>query len=242
MPADLRYARPPTFTPPSPIVGERELVLAYMPLVRQVVRQLASQMDGVIGREDMEQIGAIGLLEALRRYGEIDGGFGSFARLRIRGAILDELRRTDWRPRGVRQSAHRQRDAERALRRALGRDPTEAEISESLGITSEAYRRSLMDQCAEAMLQFDEAVHAELIWHDDGPEQLLLRRRSLRQALAHLAPNEQRVIQLYYEFDMTLKEIAEVMALTEARICQINKVALRKMRMALTETPRAGNG
>ena len=94
---------------------EQQQLVAYAPLVKRIVRQLGTQVSGVMGREDMEQIGLMGLLEALRRYGAPDTGFSSYASLRVRGAILDELRRQDWRPRAVRQDSHRQRDALRAL-------------------------------------------------------------------------------------------------------------------------------
>lgn len=108
---------------------EQRALREYAPLVKRVVRQLSAQASAVMDREDMEQIGLMGLLEALRRYGSPDAGFGSFAALRVRGAILDELRRQDWRPRTVRQDSHKQRDALRALtprarpRADRGRDP-----------------------------------------------------------------------------------------------------------------------
>src|SRR5689334_23788508 len=88
------------------VADEQKHLLAYAPLVKRIVRQLNSQVQGAIDRDDMEQIGLMGLLEALRRYGEPDASFGSYASLRVRGAILDELRRQDWRPRAVRQHSH----------------------------------------------------------------------------------------------------------------------------------------
>jgi RNA polymerase sigma factor for flagellar operon FliA len=107
------------------VADEQKYLLAYAPLVKRIVRQLNSQVQGAIGRDDMEQIGLMGLLEALRRYGQPDAAFGSYAGLRVRGAILDELRRQDWRPRAVRQQSHKLRDAVRELTRKLGREPSE---------------------------------------------------------------------------------------------------------------------
>lgn len=86
--------------------SEQQRLLEHVPLVKRVVRQLHAQASAVLDREDMEQIGLMGLLEALRRYGPPDERFPAFATLRIRGAILDELRRQDWRPRSVRQDSH----------------------------------------------------------------------------------------------------------------------------------------
>lgn len=217
---------------------EQRHLLAYAPLVKRIVRQLNSQISGAIDRDDMEQIGLMGLLEALRRYGEPDGAFGSYASLRIRGAILDELRRQDWRPRAVRQQSHRLRDGVRALTRRLGREPGEQEIIDGLGITSEAYQAYQMDENAELIASFDEVLQDTVSGAQSapGPEEQLMVRRSLEQALHGLDEREQRVIQMYYEFELSYKEIAAVLGLTDARVCQLNKAALGKMKALLQGT------
>jgi len=216
-------------------VDEQRHLLAHAPLVRRVVRQLASQAVGAMDREDMMQIGLMGLLEALRRYGEPDERFGAYAALRVRGAILDELRRQDWRPRTVRQESHRLRDGVRELTRRLGREPSEAEIVKALGITAEDYVTYQQDTNSEQMASFDELVqdlHQQPGAHH-SPEAEWIARRSIEQALMALNEREQRVVQLYYEFELSLKEIAAVLQLTEARVCQINKSALQKMKTLL---------
>lgn len=216
-------------------VDEQRQLLAHAPLVRRVVRQLASQAAGAMDREDMMQIGLMGLLEALRRYGEPDERFGAYAALRVRGAILDELRRQDWRPRTVRQESHRLRDGVRELTRRLGREPSEAEIVKALGITAEDYVAYQQDTNSEQMASFDELVqdlHQQPGAHH-SPEAEWIARRSIEQALMALNEREQRVVQLYYEFELSLKEIAAVLQLTEARVCQINKSALQKMKTLL---------
>lgn len=216
------------------VADEQKHLLAYAPLVKRIVRQLNSQIAGAIDRDDMEQIGLMGLLEALRRYGEPDGAFGGYAALRIRGAILDELRRQDWRPRAVRQHSHKLRDAVRALTRQLGREPGEQEIVANLGITIEEYQGYLMDENAEQIASFDEVLQDSLS-NDSAPspEEQLLVRRSLEQALRGLDEREQRVVQMYYEFELSYKEIAAVLDLTDARVCQLNKAALGKMKAVL---------
>jgi len=222
-------------TPPShSVADEQKHLLAYAPLVKRIVRQLNSQIAGAIDRDDMEQIGLMGLLEALRRYGEPDAAFGSYASLRIRGAILDELRRQDWRPRAVRQQSHKLRDAVRALTRKLGREPSEPEIMGALGLTPEAYQAYLLDENAETIGSFDEALQ-DTMGGDSAPspEEQLLVRRSLEQALRGLDEREQRVVQMYYEFELSYKEIAAVLDLTDARVCQLNKAALNKMKAVL---------
>lgn len=216
---------------------EQKHLVAYAPLVKRIARQLNSQVSGAMGREDMEQIGLMGLLEALRRYGTPDTGFSSYASLRVRGAILDELRRQDWRPRAVRQDSHKMRDAVRALTRKLGREPNDKEAADALGIGQEEWRQFLLDDCAEELLSFDDILQeaTERAHSSPGPEDQFLVRRSLEQALAALNEREQRVIQMIYEFELSYKEIAAVLDLSDARVCQLNKSALAKMKAALAQ-------
>ena len=219
-------------------VDEQRHLVTYAPLVKRVVRQLGSQVGGAIDRDDMEQIGLMGLLEALRRYGEPDEGFAGFATLRVRGAILDELRRQDWRPRAVRQQSHKLRDGVRALTRKLGREPQEGEVIEALGITAEAYQEYRLDENAEELASFDDLVNEmhEVASEAASPEQQLMTRRTLEKALLALDEREQRVVQMYYEFELSYKEIAAVLGLTDARVCQLNKQALRKMKDFLQDS------
>ena len=190
----------------------------------------------MLGADDMEQIGLIGLLEALRRYGEPDQDFPGFAALRIRGAVLDELRRLDWRPRAARQSAHRLRKAERALRRMLGREPTRAEICAELGISVEAGRELELADGAEVFASFDELFtdRSDIAGAHEGPERAIVDRASLAAALQTLSERERQVIQLYYEYELSQHEIAEVLERTPARVCQITKSALAKMKLFLS--------
>ncbi|MGG7607541.1 FliA/WhiG family RNA polymerase sigma factor [Massilia sp. BKSP1R2A-1] len=231
------YGEAPANAGMTPGEEQRHLV-AYAPLVKRIVRQLNSQVSGAVSREDMEQIGLMGLLEALRRYGTPDNGFGSYASLRVRGAILDELRRQDWRPRAVRQDSHRVRDELRALTRKLGREPTEKEAAAALGVTAEEFRQHVLDDCAEEMLSFDEVLQeaTDHAHSAPSPEESYLVRRSLEQVLGSLNEKEQRVIQMIYEFELSYKEIAAVLDLSDARVCQLNKSALAKMKAALQRT------
>lgn len=214
---------------------EQQAVQDYLPMVKRVVRQLQAQAQGAMDADDMAQIGLMGLLEALRRYGAPDEAFGAYARQRVRGAILDELRRQDWRPRSVRQAAHKTRDAVRELRRKLGKEPTPAQIQQALGFDETDYLAWEQAESAEAMTSLDEMLEAgaDMPSHTHDPAHAVLQRLALEQVLAGLSGREQRVVQLYYEYELSLKEIAVVLELSEARICQINKEALRKLRAAL---------
>ena len=214
---------------------EAALLAEYAPLLSRVVRQLSSQVECVLDREDMEQIGLMALLESLRRYGTPDDQFIGFALLRMRGAILDELRRLDWRPRSVRQSAHRIRDEIRELRKKLGREPGEADVMAGLNISASAWHDYQMAENAEVLSSFDDLLAGGA--HESGgaesPENGVINRLSLTRALLSLDEKEQRVIQMYYEFELNLKEISAVLDLSEARVCQINKSAIKKMKIAL---------
>lgn len=216
---------------------EQRWLLQYLPLVKRIVSQLALQASSVLDREDMEQIGLLGLLDSLRRYGQPDEGFARFASLRVRGAILDELRRQDWRPRGVRQQTHKLRDAVRELTRSLGREPTDEEILGHTGLSEEAYQSFLVDLSCEAIESLDGLLQAgqESHFGDNGFEEQLQRERLLAQVLGRLPEREQLVLTLYYQHELSLKEIALVLELSDARICQLIKQAIQRACTLLNE-------
>ncbi|MBE8715803.1 FliA/WhiG family RNA polymerase sigma factor [Cellvibrio polysaccharolyticus] len=218
--------------------AEQQLLMQYLPLVKRIVNQLSLQVSAVMDREDMEQIGLMGLLESLRRYGQPDENFGKFAGLRIRGAILDELRRQDWRPRQIRQETHKLRDAIRQLSRQLGRNPEEEEILNFTGITAKAYQDFLQADAGEAIESLDELLqngNEACIGSSAGVEERVIRERLLAQALSVLSERERLILTLYYQHELSLKEIALVLELTDARICQLSKQAIAKATHYLTE-------
>ena len=222
-------------TPAAPTVFapalEQRWMMQYLPLVKRIVRQLSLQANQVLDREDMEQIGLMGLLEGLRRYGEPDEQFGKFAALRIRGAILDELRRQDWRPRQVRQQAHKVRDAIRELTRQLGQEPSDDEIKAYAGLSEKDYQDFLLADSSEAIESLDELLQSG---HEHFPdtaelfEERLIKERLLEQALARLDERERLVLPLYYQHELSLKEIALVLEVSDARVCQLSKQAIGK--------------
>ncbi|OQS33871.1 RNA polymerase sigma factor FliA [Chromobacterium haemolyticum] len=214
--------------------AEWEVLKDYVSLVKRIASQLFSRTGEGMSREDMEQTGLIALLDAYRRYGAPDQQFGAYAAVRVRGGILDELRRQDWRRRSLRQQAHRARDMERELRRQLGREASDEEMCMALDLSLEDYHELILANQAEAFACFDESLHADALVDNASPERLVVQRRSLAQALGGLDEREQRVIQLYYEFDMGLKEISAILEVKEARVSQIHRAALAKMRNTLT--------
>lgn len=229
-----------------PVAEEQAHVLRLMPVIARIVRSLAPQTGVAIAQEDMTQIALIAALDAVRRYGPPDERFTAYAATRIRGAVLDELRRLDWRPRTLRQASHRRRDAERELTRSLGRAPTREELSAHAGMDDATLEAAEMAEHAESIASFDQLLADgglaanEALVERRSPEYLVSTRQSLTRALDALDEREQRVVQLYYEFDMNLEEIGEVLGLTRARICQIHQAALGKMKVAMQDTGRGG--
>ena len=216
---------------------EQRWVRQYLPLVKRIVSQLSLQANQVLDREDMEQIGLMGLLEGLRRYGTPDEYFGRFVSLRIRGAILDELRRQDWRPRQVRQQAHKVRDEIRKLARQLGREPTEEEILRQTGLDQQGYMDFLQADALDAVESLDDLLQKGLepgSEYSSGFEERIHQERLLAQALGRLNERERLILTLYYQHELNLKEIALVLDLSDARVCQLSKQALNKACAFLT--------
>ena len=226
---------PQTLTPDV----EQHWILSYLPLVKRIVNQLSLQASQVLDREDMEQIGLMGLLQGLRRYGTPDEQFGRFAALRVRGAILDELRRLDWRPRQVRQQAHKVRDALRSLTRQLGRAPRDEEVHKATGLSETQYQGYLQAEAAEAIESLDTLLcdGSQDFQHSGrGVEERVLNERLLAQALDPLNERERLVLTLYYQHELSLKEIGLVLDISDARVCQISKQAIEKAHHFLTKS------
>lgn len=221
-----------------PAKNEQHWLNQYLPLVKRVLGQLRHQTNILMDADDLAQIGIMGLLEALRRYGgEPDASFGSFAYKRVRGAILDELRRHDWRPRQLRQKSHQYAQAERDLMRELGRRPTEAELAAALDIDQSELQEIL---CAAEMAEMeslqallDQGVEPAQDCADAQQEQA----QQVQSLLSRLPEREQRLMSLYYQHELNMKEIALVLDLTESRVCQLHKQCL-----ALLNRTLAANG
>lgn len=208
-------------------------------LVKRIVNQLSIQASQVLDRDDMEQIGLMGLLEGLRRYGVPDEQFARFAAMRIRGAILDELRRQDWRPRRLRQQAHKVRDAVRQLSRRLGRQPKDVEVLEATGLNHAQYQSYLQAEAAEAIESLDTLLldpDRGFLQSGTSVEDLVLGERLLAQALDHLDERERLVLTLYYQHELNLKEIGLVLNVSDARVCQLSKQAIEKACACLTKS------
>ncbi len=226
---------------PPPLTGgknEQTLMRPYLYLVKRALSHLRSQISVTMAREDLEQIGLLGLLEALRRYGEPDEHFEGFAFKRIRGAMLDELRRQDWRPRQLRQQANAFNQVVRRQTNLLGRQPTEKELAELLKTTPEEIREMFYASQAEVMQSLDELLESGL-YGDDGRDEFhqMEIRLTLRKALSSLNPRQQMILSLYYQHELNMKEIALALDLTESRVCQLHKQTILELHEQLASKP-----
>ncbi|NAW70636.1 FliA/WhiG family RNA polymerase sigma factor [Vibrio sp. V27_P1S3P104] len=219
-------------------IDEYELLQKHQIIVKRIVNQLRVHATTHCGIEDMQQIGLMALIEAGRRYGDIqDPNFPAFAVCRIRGAILDELRRLDWRSRKTRQEAHELNDVTRDLTRTLGRPPTDAEIIKALGTDEQDYYARQNAALAGEMQSLDQLLemnsHAQFGGDYDGMEHEHTRR-SLESAIQQLTKRDQLILTLFYQHELNLHEIALVLNLTPPRICQLHKQALKQLNHYLT--------
>ncbi|MBL0485132.1 lateral flagellar system RNA polymerase sigma factor LafS [Aeromonas caviae] len=233
---DAGWDTPCELTASAPRTGEQVILSRYLPLVKRAATHLRSQVSASFDQEDMEQVGMMGLLEAWRRYGgEPDAQFESYAFKRVRGAMLDELRRLDWRPRQLRQQVHGHNQVQRELFNRLGRNPTEQELAQALSCTVEEVRQLAYASQAEALQSLEE-------WLENGgrapasesDDQDLAM--TLGKVLGTLDKREQLLLSLYYQQELNMKEIALVLGLTESRVCQLHKQCVLQLQQRLVDS------
>lgn len=221
--------------------AEEELVKQHLPLVKTVVGRLAMTLPAHVETDDLYSAGLVGLLNAVRQFDPKGGSsFETYARVRIRGAILDELRRLDWVPRSVHSKARKVQAVIQELEQAKGDMPTNEEIAKAMGISLDEYER-LIDEIKPATFVCLDSVQSseqspETSRYDsipDDAQQNPVEAASNRELSAVIAERleqlpeiQRKVLALYYFEDMRLREIAEVFNVTESRICQIHAQAI----------------
>jgi len=229
--------------------GAREdLIVKYMGVVRFVAGRMAMHIPSTIDLDDLVGWGVLGLLDAVEKFDPAQEiKFSTYATIRIRGAILDEIRSLDWAPRSLRAMARKIGGARDKLRHEQGEDPSRHDIAAEIGSTAEEVDECLAQVQTAQMLSLDdylpsedreEARKANLI-QDTGaksPEteaQGRERQAKLVGAILELPDQQQKVLNLYYYEELTLKEIGSVLEVTESRVCQIHGAALKRLRQAV---------
>ena len=221
------------------------LVVSYAPLVKRLAYQMMSRLPASVEVEDLIQNGMMGLLDAINRFEEGMGAqFETYAVQRIRGAMLDGLREADWAPRSTRRDMRRIETAINALEQKNGRPPIESEIAEYLGLALPEYQRVLQDARGHQLIYFDDfsAENGEdfLERHfgqaEANPLALLEdadAKAKLVEAIQNLPEREKTVMALYYDEDLNLREIGEILNVTESRVCQLHSQAIARLRALL---------
>lgn len=221
-----------------------ELILKYAPLVKRIAERMALRLPPNISKEELIGPGVLGLFDAIDKFDSNRGiKFRTYANLRIKGAILDELRKMDWISRSVRRNINRIEDAIRTLELKLGREPKDDEIAEEMGLDMDSYYKIISRSQGVNLLSLDELMLDGTTFKvsKQASDQLSpideLKVKEIKsiifKALSTLSKKEQIVLSLYYYDELTLKEIAQVLSLTESRISQIHSKAIIRLRIKL---------
>ncbi|QAZ38843.1 RNA polymerase sigma factor FliA [Methylibium sp. Pch-M] len=224
------------------------MIKQYSPLVRRLAHQMIAKLPANVEIDDLIQVGLIGLTDAMSRFDSAQGvQFETFATQRIRGAMLDELRGSDWMSRGNRKQQREIEIAVHKLQQQLGRAPAESEIAKQMGLSLADYQELL------GKVRGTQLVYLEDMSGDDGDNDFLDRhvadenenpvallqdhrmRLALIEAIKTLPEREQFVMGMYYEQDMNLKEIAAVLGVTESRVCQLHSQSIARLRAKLRD-------
>ena len=220
------------------------LVLEYAPLVKRIVDRMAIRLPPNIGKDELISGGVMGLFDALDKFDPKRGiKFSTYAGNRIKGAIIDELRKMDWVPTSVRRDMHKIENAIQSLVIKLGREPEDFEVAHELGMDVDSYYRKVTRASGIGLLSFDHVSSYDISvnFAHKAPDSLLpsdeLAKKELKgviaKSLAQLSKKEQLVISLYYYDELTLKEIGQALNLTESRISQIHSKVIIKLRTKL---------
>ncbi|WP_407656311.1 RNA polymerase sigma factor FliA [Legionella qingyii] len=224
---------------------QETLVKTHALLVKRIAHHLLGRLPQSVQLDDLIQAGMLGLLEATRHYDSSKGAsFETYAGIRIRGYMLDEVRRNDWVPRSVYRNARMISEAVKIVEHRLGREAKDSEIAAELGISLNEYHEMLQDSVSSHLYGFedlgvtDDALQVEdgyastephvNVFHND-----LMRR--LSEVIRGLPHKERMVLSLYYEQDLNLKEIGEVIGVSESRVSQILSQATHRIKSRLPE-------
>lgn len=222
-----------------------ELMTEYAPFVKRIAYHMIGRLPSNVQLEDMVQAGMIGLFEALKGFDMSKGAsFETYARIRIQGAMIDEVRRCDWTPRSVYKKSRQISEAIRAIESEHGRGARDSEVAELLNLDLDEYHSLVKDAAGCQLLSYediaslggckDELTSSET--HD--PSDMLQEedfKQGLTERIANLPEREKLVMALYYDEEFNLREIGEILGITEGRVCQIHGQALLRLRARMND-------
>lgn len=224
-----------------------KIILEYAPLVKVVAGRLSMYLGYNVEYEDLVSYGIFGLIDAIDKFDCLkDVKFETYASLRIRGAILDQIRKMDWIPRTIRQKQKKIENVIREIEQRTGHAATDEEIARGLGITDDEYLDWQSQMKITGMVSLNEYMEQgsdvsqdygrHTTAHFEAPEEKIEREElaaTLGEALKLLTEKEQKVITLYYYEELTLKEISNILEVSESRVSQLHTRALQKMRFKM---------
>ena len=225
---------------------QETLIKAHALLVKKIAHHLSGRLPRSVQIDDLMQSGMVGLLEALMHYDENKGAaFETYASIRIRGAMLDEVRRNDWVPRSVYRNARMISAAIQLLENRLGRDAKDQEVADEIGISLKEYHDMLSDSHGAHLYGFEDLgidendVYDPSISSLNEPHTYVFHKDQqshVTEVIATLSKNEKLVLSLYYERDLNLKEIGEILNVTESRVSQIMSQATHRIKARLNNS------
>jgi RNA polymerase sigma factor for flagellar operon FliA len=216
----------------------------HLPLVKRIAYHLKGRLPSSVFVEDLIQAGVIGLIEAMQKYTATQGAtFETYASIRIRGAMLDEIRKGDWTPRSVHRKSREVSEAIAQVEARLGREAHDQEIADQLNISLHEYHQILLDTSCAQLLSIDEPENDDLSedqidGHMKSPFAELMEagfHEALAKSIENLPEKEKLVMSLYYDEELNLKEIGEVLGVSESRVSQIHTQAIKRLRSRLSD-------
>lgn len=229
----------------SAITNKEQYFVEFTPLVKRIAHHMMTKLPASVEVDDLIQAGMIGLLDAIDRYeGAYGRQFESYASQRIRGSMLDELRESDWLPRSLRKKMRQIEVAMRSLEQRLGYAPNEQELASELNMSLNQYHEALQEVRGCQLIYYEDFQEEDedhfldrlCADSDNTPLEILLNkklRESLVTAIENLPQREKMVMGLHYEQEMNLREIGEVLGVSESRVCQIHAQAIARLRLRL---------
>ena len=216
-----------------------ELILEYYPMVRRVAYRMARRYPRSVDADDLVHIGMLGLIDAVDRYeGDRTESFSAYARIRVQGAIVDEMRKADWVPRSVRDRANAIKRTKERLTEELGRAPEHAELATGLGVSEDRLTELLRTADIRVLVSTEEGDDDSTVGSTlaapgmDVDEIVAQRHKStqVREVLANLPERERVIVELYYYRDRNFKEIADILGVTESRVSQLHTRLKKRIR------------